>query len=106
MSGIRISANSIDALKTSAASIHPRLRVRILPLDSNVESSNMASLPVKIDAAPDGRRQAFRRTASSIGARAHRATSDDQGTAPPLRRRAVAGDPGLSFIPFGTTVLV
>jgi hypothetical protein len=93
-------------LKTSAAAIHPRLRVRILPLDSNVESSNMASLPSELDAARRLGGESFPAHGRLHRPARHRATSLDQGTAPPLRRTAAAGDSGLSFIPFGTTVLV
>jgi hypothetical protein len=35
----------MEVLKVKAAIIQRRLRVRILPADSKVESSNMASLP-------------------------------------------------------------
>jgi hypothetical protein len=45
MSGIRINASRMEVLKVKAAIIQRRLRVRILPADSKVESSNMASLP-------------------------------------------------------------
>src|SRR5512146_653146 len=45
MSGTRTIATRMEPLKAQVASIHARLRVWILPLDSNVESSNMACLP-------------------------------------------------------------
>src|ERR1700676_1095838 len=51
MSGIRISARRTDPLRRKVASIQRRLRVRILPVDSKVESSNMACLPVGISRA-------------------------------------------------------
>src|SRR6185437_1931207 len=44
-SGNSASASSAPPLKVNVASIHPRLRVRMLPADSNVESSNIACLP-------------------------------------------------------------
>jgi hypothetical protein len=40
---MRISANRIVPLKRRVATIHPRLRVWILPVDSKVESSNMGA---------------------------------------------------------------
>jgi hypothetical protein len=36
---------TMELLKANAAIIQPRLRVRILPVDSKVESSNMSGLP-------------------------------------------------------------
>src|SRR5271169_4318691 len=120
MSGIRTSARRMEPLKRKAAIIQPRLRVRILPVDSKVESSNMACL----------RRLPFSRAgreAKAFGAhgglaprwRALGATNRDQGTAPPLPRFSIglgrnlsfskanfARGSRLSFIPIGTTVLV
>ena len=43
MRGIAISAARIDALKPNVAIIQFRLRVWIVPIDSNVASSNMAA---------------------------------------------------------------
>jgi len=45
MSGTRINASRMEPLNRVAAIIQPRLRVRILPVDSKVESSNTACLP-------------------------------------------------------------
>ena len=52
-----MSARRIEPLKALVAIIHPRLRVRIVPRDSKVESSNMACLPNSISVRPNGRRR-------------------------------------------------
>ena len=45
--GMRMSASRTDAFSAKVTSIHLRLRVRIIPVDSNVESSNMVCLPMR-----------------------------------------------------------
>jgi hypothetical protein len=57
MSGISTSPSRIDPLHAKAATIQLRLPVLIVPLDSNVESSNMTRLPQEKSAAPTGRRK-------------------------------------------------
>src|ERR1700722_19727533 len=59
MSGTRTIVSKIELLKVKAAIIQPRLRVRILPVDSNVESSNMIRLPDAIQPRRPGGRIAL-----------------------------------------------
>src|SRR5580658_6370688 len=96
MRGIAINAARIDMFKPSVASIQLRLRVWMVPIDSNVASSNMAA-SVKPRIQPrrigDGR-LATERECSARSAR--RSEHRDAG----------AGAQGPPIIPFGTTVLM
>jgi hypothetical protein len=88
----------MEPLNRVAAIIQPRLRVRILPVDSKVESSNMACLPEEIQPRRRGVRDGILQGAGGL-------------TAP---RRLIYGRSGARgaglfshpFIPIGTTVLV
>jgi len=93
-------ATRMVELRASAANIQARLRVRILPVDSKVESSNMGCLlgdePLRV-------RRAGARVGRPLGALIG-AASDAQL---PRRRKPVAGDPtGGLLLLFGTTVVV
>jgi hypothetical protein len=84
MIGIITSASRMDELKANVAIIHPRLRVWILPMVSNVESSNMAASPNFNSVAPDGRRKlsaersGAARSASRLQPRFNRVVEVDQ----------------------------
>src|ERR1019366_5300504 len=90
MSGIRINASRMFPLKVKASIIQPRLRVRILPEDSNVESSNMACLPEvaiqprrpgvrSLSRTQEGRPLCARVLARGAGLKALRHPSDEVG---------------------------
>jgi hypothetical protein len=76
-------------LSAKVAIIHPRLRVRIFPLDSKVESSNISALLQCVN-----QREAGSRAQTGIARYA--------------QRRRVAGslNRGPLFVLFGTTVLL
>ena len=93
MRGIAINAARIDAFKPNVAIIQLRLRVWMVPIDSNVASSNMAaSLKSRIQPRRLGGAEDVPQSASGH----------------PARKRLTrgAGIHGLPIIPFGTTVIV
>ncbi len=89
----------IDPFKPNVASIQLRLRVWMVPIDSNVASSNMAaSLKPRIQPRQLGGGKAC--------LRAQAGNSRAGGLAARKRSTRGAGIHGPPIIPFGTTVLM
>ena len=106
MRGIRINASTIDPFKVNVAIIQLRLRVRILPVDSKVESSNMACLPscsIQPRRLGGERGCGERKKARPLCARLARGANSRPSTPATM---TLARNPDSPFIPFGTTVLV